>query len=82
MQYLSSRAKHLISRLSNNNLLGVIQNLAFCLEHETDYFSPSSLKAQWLDREISALKVNQKLELIKEITNQIQYASVTNHPSI
>jgi hypothetical protein len=73
MPYLSTQAKHLISRLSNNNLLGMIQNLAFCLETpETDYFSPSSIKSQWFDQEISALQPEQKRDLIKEILELVE----------
>jgi hypothetical protein len=72
MPYLSTRAKHLISRLSSNNLLGMIENLAYCLSNQTNFFSPSSLQAQWLDQEISALQPHQKLDLIKQIVELVQ----------
>ena len=71
MAYLTTRAKALILRLSNNNLLGMIENIAYSLSNQTDFFSPSSLQAQWFDQEISALSPDQRLDLAKEILELI-----------
>ena len=50
----------------------MIENLAYCLSNQTNFFSPSSLQAQWLDQEISALQPHQKLDLIKQIVELVQ----------
>ena len=73
MAYLSNAAQHLMRRINNNFLYGIIQNLAFCLQFEGDFFLPTpELQASWLEQEITMLDPKDKLDLIKELCDQVQ----------
>jgi hypothetical protein len=73
MDYLSNAAQHLIGRINNNFLYGIIQNLAFCLQFEEEFFLPTpELQAAWFEQEIEMLQPNDKLDLIKALCEQLQ----------
>jgi hypothetical protein len=70
MDYLSNAAQHLIGRINNNLLYGIIQNLAFCLQFEEEFFLPTpELQAAWFEQEIEMLQPNDKLDLIRLSAN-------------
>ena len=71
MKYLSNAAQHLIKRIDNNLLFGIIQNLGFCLQSEEPFFLPTpKLQAAWFEIEIEMLSLEEKLDLIKELSDQ------------
>ncbi|MCX5934380.1 MAG: hypothetical protein NTU99_06265, partial [Pseudanabaena sp. LacPavin_0818_WC45_MAG_42_6] len=56
MKYLSNAAQHLIKRIDNNLIFGIIQNLGFCLQFEEPFFLPTAkLQASWFELEIEML---------------------------
>lgn len=72
MQHLSPRAKQMISRFTTFTLLGIIQNLAYAIANEENFQAVFPHRhATWFTNEINTLHPHQKLELIKEITTQI-----------
>jgi hypothetical protein len=72
MAFLTDTAQHLIGRISDPLLFGIIQNLAFCLQFEEEFFLPTpELQAAWFEREIDMLHPNDKLDLIKALCDQL-----------
>jgi hypothetical protein len=72
MDYLSNAAQRLIGRLNNNLLYGIIQNLAFCLQFDEDFFLPTSeLQVAWFEQEITMLTPKDRLDLIKALCDQV-----------
>jgi hypothetical protein len=71
MNYLSNAAQHLIKRIDNNLIFGIIQNLGFCLQSEEPFFLPTAkLQVAWFELEIEMLSLQEKLHLIKDLSDQ------------
>ena len=73
MQHLSPKSKQLIERLPTYTLLGIIENLAYSLANQSEYFAPFVIRsARTFTHEINTLDPHQKLQLIKEITAKVE----------
>lgn len=73
MEHLSQKSKQLIARLPTYTLLGIIENLAYSLANQSEFFAPFIIRsARTFIEEINNLEPHQKLELIKEITAKVE----------
>lgn len=74
---LTDSARHFISRLTTANLAEMLFTLSWTIKETIcslpqEFFCPKDILAIWFEDEVNNLSLDQKLELLNEISNQIK----------
>ena len=75
---LTDSARHFLTRVTTANLAEMLWSLSFAVKEELsssyphDFYCPASLMAKWFEDEVNDLILDQKLDLIKEVCDQIK----------
>ena len=75
---LTDPARHFIGRVTTAHLAEMLWSLSFAVKEELsssyphDFYCPASLMAKWFEDEVNDLILDQKLDLIKEVCDQIK----------
>lgn len=75
---LTDSAKHLIDRLTAENLAVMLFNLSWCIKQRYvrspfgDFSCPETIEAKWFEDEVNNLLLDQQLDLIKDLADRIK----------
>ena len=75
---LTDSARQFLTRVTTANLAQILWSLSFAVKEELsssyphDFYCPASLMAKWFEDEVNDLILDQKLDLIKEVCDQIK----------
>ena len=75
---LTDSARHFLTRVTTANLAQILWFLSFAVKEELfssyphEFYCPASLMAKWFEDEVNDLILDQKLDLIKEVCDQIK----------
>ncbi len=75
---LTDSARHFISTVTTAHLTEMLWSLSYSVKEElsnsypSEFYCPQGLQARWFEDEVNDRPIDQKLDLIKELCDQIK----------